>query len=76
MRFYVSVPLDASCTIQRTYEIEANSVDEAKQLIDSDEAWELDDDKFFPVGDDTILEVHNSEMQPDALERMTAKQVG
>lgn len=75
-RYHVTVPMGAVVTLNRVYEIEAANAAEAKGLIDRDEAWELADDQFFPVGDDEIVEIHSSEIEPDALTRMTAKLVG
>jgi hypothetical protein len=76
MRYHVTVELGAVVTINRTYEIEAGSEEEAKALIDSDEALELDDEDYFIVGDDVIVEMHSSEITPDSVERWTVKRVG
>jgi hypothetical protein len=37
---------------------------------------ELEDDQFFLIDATSILDVHSSEMEDNALERMTATQVG
>jgi hypothetical protein len=76
MRYHVTIELEAVVTINRTYEIEATSEEEAKALIDSDDALELDDEDYFIVGDDVIVETHSSEITPDSVERWTVKRVG
>lgn len=62
MRYHVTVPVSAVVTLNRMYEIEAESEQQAIELIVSGEAFNLDDDQFFPVGDDEIDEIHSSEI--------------
>jgi hypothetical protein len=68
MRYHVTCKVSAVVTLNRMYEIEAESEEQAKELITSGESFDLDDDEFFPVGDDEIDEIHSSEILPFEME--------
>jgi hypothetical protein len=67
MRFQVTGKIGAVVTLNRTFEIEAPSEEEAKRLVLSDEAHELPEDQFFILRDE-LDEIHSSEMDNDATE--------
>lgn len=76
MRYQVTAKLSAVVTINRTWEIEASSEEEAKRLILTDEADELDEDQFIII-EDELDEIHSSELTPNLEpEDLTATRVG
>jgi hypothetical protein len=75
MRYQVAVPVSAVVTLEYVYEIEAENEDEARRLVNTDEALELPDEDFFLVDNEKVLEIHSSE-QLYGTEKMRVARVG